>query len=585
MEGGITILKQYIFKYKWFYVIGILMLWMTNVAQMYIPKATAAVTDGITIGNLDIDGVVEILKMLVLSILMIVIGRMGWRFTLVGSGRKIEKEIREALFTKWLKLDITYFNENKTGNLMAYATNDLNAIRMMTGMGVIVIFDAVIMSLMVIYTMATFVNLKLTLVAVIPMPIIAISGIYMKNHIHDRFLAKQRAFANLSDQVQESFAGIKVIKAFVQEKQTLDEFEKICQDNYIKNISLAKISAFMNPAMQFLVGVSLLISIGYGGYMTINNEITAGSFIAFNQYILMLTWPMSAITHAINVYAQGLAAAKRIEEVLNAEEVILDNENSISKDSLEGSISIKNFNFDFPDNNQPALRDINLEVKSGQTLAILGRTGSGKSTLVNILLRFYNIEENKLFLGGHDIMKLCIKTVRGNIAYVPQDNFLFSDTVKNNIGFGLWDYDDDLVQEAAKKANVHQNIINFSDKYETVVGEKGTMLSGGQKQRISIARALILAAPILILDDSLSAVDTKTEETILNNLKKVRNGKTNIIIAHRISTVRNADKIIVMEEGKIAEQGTHDSLIELGGIYAKMHKQQQLKKGGDTYEG
>ncbi|OON91652.1 MAG: hypothetical protein ATN34_01505 [Epulopiscium sp. Nele67-Bin002] len=468
---------------------------------------------------------------------------------------------------------------------MAYATNDLGAITRMTGVGIVIIFDALILGLMVIYNMATYVDLKLTLIAIIPMPFIAIGGIYLKDIINTRFFAKQQSFAGLSDLVQESFAGIRVIKSFVQEKYNTEEFEAVCNDNYDKNIDLAKISAILTPTMTLLVGLSLLTSIAYGGYMTMTNQISVGEFVAFNQYILMLSGPMGAISNAITMYAQGVAAIRRVEEVLNAPEIVIDTAESIHKDELDGSISIRNFNFDYPDTNSPALRDINLELKSGETLAILGRTGSGKTTLMNILLRFYNIDSDKVSIGGYDIMDLGLKSVRKNISYVPQDNFLFSDTVTNNIGFGLEHVELDEVVEAAKQANVHQNIVDFPKQYETVVGEKGTMLSGGQKQRISIARALILNAPILILDDSLSAVDTKTEEAILDNLKTVRNGKTNIIIAHRISTVRNADKIVVMDNGKIAEQGTHESLVALGGIYANMYEQQKLDGAkGDYYE-
>ena len=461
---------------------------------------------------------------------------------------------------------------------MAYATNDLNAIRMMVGPGVITIFDAVIMTFLVIGQMAFDISLQLTLVAIIPMPFIAWGSYYFGKIIKRRFKIKQEAFALLSDKVQEAFSGIKVIKSFVQEYYDLKDFDVIAEDNYDKNLKLAKLSAFLNPLVIFLVGTSLLISIGYGGYLTMVNEITIGEFVAFNQYILMLSWPMQAIAMGINTFAQGSASVKRIDEVLQVQAVVQDEEGAKALEQVEGNIKLSHLNFNFPDNNQQGLIDVNLDIKKGETLAILGRTGSGKSTLVNLLLRIYNAPEGSIYIDGKDIMKATVQSVREHIAYVPQDNFLFSDTIASNIAFGADHLTKEQIEEAARKADVHRNIMDFPEQYDTVVGERGTTLSGGQKQRVSIARALILDAPILILDDSLSAVDTKTEELILENLKEVREGKTNIIIAHRISTVRHADHIVVLEEGRVAEYGNHESLLEMQGIYADMYEKQQLEE-------
>lgn len=583
LKGGLQmnqkeLLKCYVMKYKWFYIFGVLILLLVDYMQLFIPKIIGMVTDGIKDGSMASEGIITMVMTLIGVTLVMALSRIGWRYCIIGSSKKIERDLRADLFEKWVELDAQYFNAHKTGNLMAYATNDLNAIRMMVGPGVITIFDAVIMTFLVIGQMAFDISLQLTLVAIIPMPFIAWGSYYFGKIIKRRFKIKQEAFALLSDKVQEAFSGIKVIKSFVQEYYDLKDFDVIAEDNYDKNLKLAKLSAFLNPLVIFLVGTSLLISIGYGGYLTMVNEITIGEFVAFNQYILMLSWPMQAIAMGINTFAQGSASVKRIDEVLQVQAVVQDEEGAKALGQVEGNIKLSHLNFNFPDNNQQGLIDVNLDIKKGETLAILGRTGSGKSTLVNLLLRIYNAPEGSIYIDGKDIMKATVQSVREHIAYVPQDNFLFSDTIASNIAFGADHLTKEQIEEAARKADVHRNIMDFPEQYDTVVGERGTTLSGGQKQRVSIARALILDAPILILDDSLSAVDTKTEELILENLKEVREGKTNIIIAHRISTVRHADHIVVLEEGRVAEYGNHESLLEMQGIYADMYEKQQLEE-------
>lgn len=567
----------YLKKYKWSYIFGIAVLFIVDILNLYIPQFTGEITDGLQTNTMGMEGlVVGIIKIVSVGA-MIAIGRFLWRYFIFGAARKIEYEIRNDLFKHLEKLSLRYFNENKTGNLMSHFTNDLNAVRMAIGPGVITSFDAVIMTLMVLIKMITHIDFKLTILAVIPLSIIAIGGIKFGKVVEERFAAKQAAFSDLTDEVQESISGVRVIKAFVQERKELKSFAKSNKNNMDKNMRVVKLQATVIPLLDIIIGISSLIALLYGGYLTITGEITLGKFIAFNQYIGMLVWPMMAMGDSINFFSQGLASLRRIKGIFVEKPEIFD---SMPKDikELKGEICFNNLTFKYPDKKQPALKNIKIKLKKGNTLAILGRTGSGKTTIVNLLLRLYNSERGEILLDGNDILDIPLKTLRENIGYVPQDNFLFSDTLGHNIAFGADKNDIEGIYNSAKTACIHDNIMDFPENYETMVGERGVTLSGGQKQRSSIARAIMKEAPILILDDALSAVDTDTEEQILKNLKINRENKTTIIIAHRISTIQNADYILVLEDGEMAEYGTHEDLIQLGGIYAQMYKTQQLEK-------
>lgn len=567
----------YLKKYKWSYIFGIAVLFIVDILNLYIPQFTGEITDGLQTNTMGMEGlIVGIIKIVSVGA-MIAIGRFLWRYFIFGAARKIEYEIRNDLFKHLEKLSLRYFNENKTGNLMSHFTNDLNAVRMAIGPGVITSFDAVIMTLMVLIKMITHIDFKLTILAVIPLSIIAIGGIKFGKVVEERFAAKQAAFSDLTDEVQESISGVRVIKAFVQERKELKSFAKSNKNNMDKNMRVVKLQATVIPLLDIIIGISSLIALLYGGYLTITGEITLGKFIAFNQYIGMLVWPMMAMGDSINFFSQGLASLRRIKGIFVEKPEIFD---SMPKDikELKGEICFNNLTFKYPDKKQPALKNIKIKLKKGNTLAILGRTGSGKTTIVNLLLRLYNSERGEILLDGNDILDIPLKTLRENIGYVPQDNFLFSDTLGHNIAFGADKNDIEGIYNSAKTACIHDNIMDFPENYETMVGERGVTLSGGQKQRSSIARAIMKEAPILILDDALSAVDTDTEEQILKNLKINRENKTTIIIAHRISTIQNADYILVLEDGEMAEYGTHEDLIQLGGIYAQMYKTQQLEK-------
>ncbi len=578
-------LFYYIGKYKWKYIAGTVILLIVDILNLYIPQFTGEITDGLQSHSMGMDGVVQgVLKILLIG-LILAIGRFFWRYFIFGSARAIEYEIRNDMFAHLETLSMRYYNENKTGELMTYFTNDLNAVRMSIGPAVITTFDAIILTVLVLGKMITHVDLRLTIIAVIPMGIIAAGGIWYGKQAEKRFREKQQAFSDLTDEVQESISGVRVIKAFVQERKEMRSFAKANKNNKDKNMKVVKLQATVMPLLDVVVGLSSLITLFYGGYLTMTGEISLGRFIAFNQYINMLVWPMIAVGDSITFFSQGRASYKRIQSVFKEEAEIFDEatlEEFIKANKgeveIKGDIEFHNLSFAYNNQDNQVLKDLNLTVNKGSTLAILGRTGSGKTTLANLLLRMYNTEHGMITIDGVDIRKVPLKVLREGIAYVPQDNFLFSDTLGNNIAFGADESDQSRIEEAAKQACIHDNIMDFPFQYETIVGERGVTLSGGQKQRSSIARALMKDAPILILDDALSAVDTDTEERILKNLKDNRQDKTTIIIAHRISTIQSADQILVLDEGKMAEYGTHDTLIEREGIYANLYRKQQLEK-------
>lgn len=568
---------QYIKKHRFRYIAGIITLFIVDFVNIYIPKYTGIITDGLTARTIDWNGIVHNLICIGLLGLTLAIGRFFWRFFLFGAARKIEKELRDDMFAHLEKLDVEYYNEHKTGDLMTRFTSDLNAVRMSIGPAVISAFDATVMAVMVIAQMMIYVNVKLTLLAIIPMLFILFGELYYGKIIHARYIARQEAVSDLTDFVQESFSGVRVIKAFVRERAELRAFAKENANTKEKNLDIARLTSIIMPLLDVIIGVSILITLIYGGYLALIGDITLGRFVAFNQYVNMLVWPMLACGDAINMFSQGSASIGRIQNVFNQKPEIFDREETEPVKKIRGDITFSHLTFIHRGHSEPTLNDINLHVPAGTTLAIIGRTGNGKSTLVNLLLHLYNTKPGMLLIDGRDINTIELKTLRENIAYVPQDNFLFSDTLKSNISFGVDEEDMDAITRATEAACIHDNIISFPEGYDTIVGERGVTLSGGQKQRSSIARALMKDAPILILDDALSAVDTDTEERILHNLKENRAGKTTILIAHRISTIQNADIIMVLEDGTAKEIGNHESLMALKGIYYDMFEKQQLE--------
>lgn len=571
-------IKDFFNKYKWKYILGIFVLLFVDGLQLITPKLLGAFTDALNARTLTMNQIYLYCFLIIIIAVFIAVFRYVWRMLIIGTSRELEFWLRNKLFRHLEKLSLNYFHHTKTGDLMAHATNDINAVRMAFGMGVVMMTDAIFLTTSTIILMMITIGVKFTLIALIPFPFVALIVLFFGKLIQKRFKRVQEAFSDLTDKAQESFSGIRVIKSFVQEKSEINNFAKANDINFRANMNLVKIWGAMFPLVIFLSTLSFVITLYYGGILVIDKIITLGQLVSFITYLGLLTWPMMAIGYVINVLQRGMASISRLNEILDTKPEIYDDEDILDIEDFEETIEFKDLSFTYPGSSVPALRNINIKLDKGKTLAIVGKTGSGKSTLVNLILRLYNVEDNKIFIGGYDINKIPIRTLRKKIGYVPQDTFLFSCSVRDNIAFADENLPLSKIEEAAQISCVYDDIMGFPLKFDTVVGERGVTLSGGQKQRISIARAIAKNPGIMIFDDCLSAVDTKTEENILRNLKEVTKDRTNIIIAHRISTVKHADEIIVLDEGSIIERGTHDELVALGGYYSNIYHKQLLEE-------
>lgn len=578
---NVKFMYHFVKPHLWRYLIGIVVLAIVDYASLFIPRITGELTDGLATHTMGMDGVFGCIQRVLIVGAIMVVGRFLWRFFLMLTARKVEYDIRNELFAHLETMDVDYYTEHKTGGLMAHFINDLNAVRMALGPAIVSTFDASIMGIMVIVQMVKTVDFRLTAWAIIPMFAIMIGELWFGTWVHKVYRRMQDTFEKLTDFVQESFSGIHVVKAFVRERDQRRAFDEKNQETRRKNLHFMKMISVEEPALNFIIGLSSFVTLFVGGKMAIRNTITLGEFVAFTQYITMLVWPMIAAGDCINMFSRGTASMARLEEIFASQSKIAKEspDNVVENDvySLEGNISFHHLTFVHKGHLEPTIQDVNMEIKKGETIAIIGRTGTGKTTLVDLLLHLYQVPRGMIFFDGQDIRDIPLNVLRNNIAYVPQDNFLFSDTLENNIAFGIHKKNAEKVMKAAQEACIHDSIMDFPNRYETVVGERGVTLSGGQKQRSSIARALLKDAPILIMDDSLSAVDTDTEEQILENLKKNRQNKTTILIAHRITTIQNADKIMVLEEGELVECGNHSELMRLNGIYRSMFEKQQLE--------
>jgi ATP-binding cassette subfamily B protein len=586
MIFGKTINKYYL-KYAHFFLIGIIALITVDLFQLEIPLITRDLVNTlesrVNSGNTDSAFLTELVWDLVVITAFIVVGRFFWRFGIIGASRRIDFEVRNDMFHHATKLSNRFYSEKKVGGLMAHFTNDLEAVRRAIGPGMVMFVDALFLGTLTFYRMSQL-NVQMTLILVLPLFLISTLGMTLGNKMRKRFKASQKAFEGLSDFTQESFSGISVVKAFVKEQNEIRAFLKTNKNAKDKNIAFVKTATILQVSVGFIVSLVFILIIGYGANLIETtrdlgpDRFTTGDLVAFISYFGMLIWPMMALSRIIHVRSQGKASLERIDTILN-EPIDIQDVNPMEIETIKGDITFNHLDFMYPDGNDYVLKDVSFTIKQGQTVGILGRTGSGKTSIVDLLLRIYNVSEGTLFIDDIDIMRIPFKKLRESIGYVPQDGFLFSDTIKNNISLGIGrDYEFmSKIEDVAKLSDVHDNIMQFKNGYETVIGERGVTLSGGQKQRVSIARALAKEPPILIMDDSVSAVDTSTEEKILKNLRAIRKGKTTIMIAHRISTVKNADQIIIIDEGKVLDVGTHDELNARCELYQDMVRRQQLE--------
>lgn len=556
---------------------GIILIIIIDAGQLYTIKIMQKAIDTLNTANFT--------RIMLLNAALLIIGitifitmlRYFWRLAFIGTAWRMDRDIRQMYYDHLMKLSANFYNKAKTGDLMAYATNDMNAVRMLLAFGFVIGVDIIVIVIASLLFMVD-ISLKLTLLAIIPTPFLSIIIIIFGRKIHRRFNKVQKAFASMSGIVQESISGIRVVKAFVQEEAELEKMSESAQDYMAENISLVKIFALFHPVMFLLINVCMGIVLIFGGQAAILNDISMGEFVAFFQYLGMLVWPMIAIGWIVNLFQRGTASLKRLNTIFEVKPEIVDKDIDDNIRSLKGKITFKNLTFSYSEELPKIFNGISFEIQAGKTLAIVGRTGCGKTTVIDLLSRVYNPPENSVYFDDIEIYNIPLETLRSNLVMVPQEIFLFSDTVANNISLGKNDATAKQIEEVSKKAKVHSSILEFEHDYDTTIGERGVTLSGGQKQRLAIARALLTDPNILILDDALSAVDTKTEKSILDDLIKMRQDKTTVIISHRISSIQHADKIIVLNEGKIEEEGSHEELLKLAGIYADIYEKQQIEE-------
>ena len=582
-------INRFYLKYAPHLLLGLFALWAVDYLQLIIPELYRMVINGMNQGYVMVDGVQQAFDMAFLldKICMpmvgvavaIVFGRFLWRVSIFGAAIRVETNLRDEMFDHAKNLSREYYQQNKVGNLMSLFTNDLDTVQECYGWGFMQFFDALILGTMSMAKMWQM-NHMLAVLSLIPMALLFVCASIVGRVMTKKWDYRQECFSKLSDFSQESFSGIAVIKAFVKETLELLAFKKLNDENEVANIDFTKTSVLMRIMVGSFVESVMCIIIGYGGYLVYKGTFNAGQLMEFIGYFTAIVWPIMAVSDLIDMTSRGKASLKRISELLDAEVAVKDRPGVGELKDVKGEIEFRDLTFRYPDGELDELHHVSFTIRPGESVGLVGKTGAGKTTLVDLILRTYNVPDGTIFIDGQDVNSVSIHSVRENCAYVPQDNFLFSDTIARNIAFGNSQVDMGMVRHAAVLADVDENISQFQQGYETVLGERGVTVSGGQKQRISIARALMKDAPILILDDSVSAVDTKTERAILDNLKQTRRGKTTILIAHRISTIEQMDKVLFIDGGTVAGFGTHEALYAQNAAYRKMVDLQRLEEEG-----
>jgi len=567
------VIKEFLLTHKLSYFIGILFMLATSYIQTLFPKVLGQTIDILTHKGFSFYSV----RLNILYIMLIAIGAFIttyiWRNLVIGNARKLECYLREKLFQHFQLLTLEFYNKRKTGDLIAYAINDVSAVRMTFGPATAMTINGIVICLISIYSMTKAINLKMTLLSLIPIPLILFFMINIGKLVQKRFKRVQECFAAISGKVSENINGIRVIKAYVQEEAEVQDFERLNDDMQKANLDMVKISSFLSPLLELCFSVSFVLNLIIGGQMVIDHTISLGDFIAFNGYLTMIMTPVISIGRVITIIQRGMASLIRIDEIMETTAAVKDGTEALDM-KIEGSISFKNLSFTYPNANSPSLRNINLNINKGMTVGIVGKTGSGKTTLASLILKQYNVDEENILIDNKKIKYYTMSALREAVGYVPQETFLFQASVSDNIAFFNDSYKKEDIEEAARNSCIYDSIITFPKGFETLLGERGVNLSGGQKQRTTIARAIVKNPPILILDDSLSAVDTVTEAKLLANLRNIRKDKTTLIIAHRLSSVEACDLIIVLDEGKIIERGSHEELLAIGGIYYEIYKEQ-----------